>query len=363
MIDLQLAVVSDLRAPFVVKLGGRALDATASGDEVAELVGEFEDRAVYARGASTFTVVGATAQALTGDVVFVDPERRALFRWLRRGSPHNTLLVTERCDQLCLMCSQPPRKTHIDLFGQLAQACRLADPDTVIGLSGGEPTLYKDQLFELLDATLRARPDLSFHILTNAQHFSADDIPRLRLWRPDQVRWGVPLYSSVPQVHDRIVAKAGAFTRLEHGLDVLLQAGAAVELRTVVLQANAAEMPALARHVASRLPFISVWAIMQLEHIGFARKRWTELYYDHAAAFAPIAGAVDTAWLNGVPVALYNFPRCSVPADYRRFAHASISDWKRRYLRACDACSERSSCSGFFEWHPIQADDRGVKPL
>src|SRR5690606_40913863 len=58
-------------------------------------------------------------------------------------SRHNTLLVTERCDQLSVMCSQPPKKQHTDLFPLLKQACLLAPKGATIGFSGGEPTLYQ----------------------------------------------------------------------------------------------------------------------------------------------------------------------------------------------------------------------------
>src|SRR3546814_18001740 len=78
------------------------------------------------------------------------------------------------------MCSQPPRKTHVDRFARLTHAGLLAPPNLVIGITGGEPTLYKHELFALVAQELTIRPDLEFHILTNAQHFDEGDIPRLR---------------------------------------------------------------------------------------------------------------------------------------------------------------------------------------
>ncbi|MBL7373277.1 His-Xaa-Ser system radical SAM maturase HxsC, partial [Escherichia coli] len=83
---------------------------------------------------------------------------------------------TERCDQLCVMCSQPPKKTHVDRFALFEQACLLAEPDSVIGISGGEPTLYKAELLGMIERVLTARPDLAFHVLTNGQHFQSEDI-------------------------------------------------------------------------------------------------------------------------------------------------------------------------------------------
>lgn len=55
------------------------------------------------------TVIGPELAYLAdGDVVRLSPGGRvsALYR---RASRHNTILATERCNSLCLMCSQPPQ--------------------------------------------------------------------------------------------------------------------------------------------------------------------------------------------------------------------------------------------------------------
>jgi len=126
----------------------------------------------------------------------------------------------------------------------------------------------------------------------------------------------------------------------------------AVELRTVLMATNAEVLPALARFILAHTPFVAFWAIMQLENIGYGRKNWNRLFFDNSESFTPVAAAIDIAAARGMDVALYNFPLCTVPAAYRRHNVASISDWKRRYLEACDACMLRESCGGFFEWCP-----------
>lgn len=300
-------------------------------------------------------VHGATADELTGDVLLVQPARGIVQRLIRHASPHNTLLITEQCDQLCVMCSQPPKKTHDDLFRQYKAACVLAPPNAVVGLSGGEPTLYKAELFDLLDFALTLRPDLSFHVLTNAQHFDEEDVGLLASESMRKVLWGVPLYSANPELHDDLVGKQGAFHKLQQGLSILAKAGASVELRTVVMQQNAAHLPALARFISRHVPFASPWAIMQLENTGYARNRWNQLFFDHSQDFGLIAEAIDTARISGLSAILYNFPLCTVPPAYRRFAPSTISDWKRRFESVCEGCVARKWCSGFFEWHPTQA--------
>lgn len=144
---------------------------------------------------------------------------------------------------------------------------------------------------------------------------------------------------------------------------ILTRAGTAIELRTVVMRTNIDDLTRLARFVVTRLPFVSVWAIMQLENIGFGRKNWDALFVDNSLSFEAIGVALDIVHAKGIEATLYNFPLCTVPTAYRRFAPPTISDWKRRYLESCRDCGARDACAGFFEWY---RDDRGfakVMPL
>ncbi|PQM26733.1 His-Xaa-Ser system radical SAM maturase HxsC [Sphingopyxis lindanitolerans] len=360
MIPLLLPATSEARRPFVCRVQDSAdnlsdaADALIVGSDVAEYMLSGRD--------GVFAVGRGGTQSLAGDVLLVDPENGRAERIFRHGSRHNTLLVTERCDQLCVMCSQPPKKTHVDRFAYFEEACLLSAKDSVIGISGGEPTLYKEELFRLIERTAEVRPDVGFHILSNGQHFTADDIERLRQPAYRNMIWGIPLYAPNAPLHDEIVGKADAYARLLESFAVLMRAGARVELRTVLLSPNVASLPMLARFITRHLGFIECWSIMQLENIGFAKNRWSNLYVDHRRHFGEIAAAIDTAQMRHVPVRLFNFPRCTVPANYRDLAPASISDWKRKYAPACEGCNEREACAGFFEWHP-DADIGRVTPL
>ena len=360
MIPLVRAASSDAERTYVTRLRV-ASDAIGVDDSV--LVDGDEEGAAFAGRHGMLAIEGLTPAALDGDVVVVDPLQGRVERLLRADSGHNTLLVTERCDQLCVMCSQPPKKTHDDRFDLFEAACLLAPEGALIGVSGGEPTLYKDRLLTMLERVLAARPDLGFHVLTNGQHFEDADVERLGSPIYRGVSWGIPLYAADPGLHDLIVGKDGAFPRLEASLARLATAGARIELRTVVLADNAESLPKLSRFVSARLRFVEAWSIMQLEHIGFAKGRWATLFVDHRGCFEPIAAALDHALLHGVRAQLFNFPRCTVPLAYRDLAIASISDWKQKYAPACGDCRERERCSGFFEWHPDEEARMAVTPL
>ncbi len=137
MIPLNLPAMAEAERPYVTRL--RRRDQAGSLDSV--LVGSDAHGGTFAGPHGLITVDGVPGDALDGDVVLVRPEVRPgtsgrIERLLRAGSRHNTLLVTERCDQLCVMCSQPPKKTHVDRFDFLEQACQLAEPGSLIGHHG-----------------------------------------------------------------------------------------------------------------------------------------------------------------------------------------------------------------------------------
>lgn len=348
MIDLRLPVEPlPISEPLVVRLQ----DANAASEHDAVLMDRSEDRREYDyRGFSV--VVGAPASAdLHGDVLMLLPGKQSAHRLIRAGSNHNTFLLTEQCDQLCVMCSQPPKKYHTDLFDQFLIAASLAPQNAYLGLSGGEPLLHKGRLFEFLARIVELRPDLKFHILTNGQHITEEDADFLSALGGEKVLWGVPLYSPEPELHDHLVGKPGAFRQLERSLAIFARAGAAIELRTVVMKQNNSSLPALSDYVHAKLPFIQHWALMQLENIGYGRMNWEKCFIDTSTDFGAVGIALSRALARGIEVSLFNFPLCTVPQPYRHLAPSTISDWKRKFLPECSGCPLTATCGGFFEWY------------
>jgi His-Xaa-Ser system radical SAM maturase HxsC len=362
MIDLRLKVDPlPLDVPLIIRL--REQTDVELGPHDVVLLDEDGDRREYDYNGFSVGVYTRSGESMDGDVLLLLPGQPSAHRLIRANSEHNTFLVTEQCDQLCVMCSQPPKKHHNDMFEHFALAALLAPQNSTIGISGGEPLLHKHRLFEMLSVVIETRPDIRFHILTNAQHLEPSDIECVASFGRDRVLWGVPLYSATPSVHDEIVGKVGAYKTLEQGLAVLLRAGASVELRTVVLQQNWNDLPALSEFISTRLGFISFWAVMQLERIGYGRMNWTSSFKDTSTDFDPLARAIDIASARGIQAWLYNFPACSVPSPYRAHAPSTISDWKRKYLDFCDSCDARETCGGFFQWYDHAEGFSALGPL
>jgi His-Xaa-Ser system radical SAM maturase HxsC len=362
MIKLQLKVDPiPIVEPLVVRLRTTLpMDSADRDQSDAILVERDQGTADFDIGGFSLRVHTENPDSLDGDVVLIVPGRGTLHRLIRSSSKHNTLLVTEQCDQKCIMCSQPPKPYHTDMFDSFLQAVKLAPKNATIGVSGGEPLLHKERLFGFLKSAQLARPDIQFHVLTNGQHLEPSDEVVLQALDLKRIVWGVPIYSANREIHDTIVAKPGAFDAVERNLALLGRVGAAIELRTVVLTSNIDELENLANHISRHQSYAQVWAIMQLENIGYARMNWDKEFCDTSVDFEGVAKAIDIVAGRGLATLLYNFPLCTVPDAYRRYCVSSISDWKQKFLAECADCSLRSTCTGFFEWYP---DARGFEGI
>lgn len=297
-----------------------------------------------------------------GEILIVFPEESLISRFFRPNTTGNTILLTEQCDQLCIMCSQPPKRKDYLYWDLYLEAASLIPGESFIGISGGEPTLYKNQLLDFLVKCIEANPSLQINVLTNAQHFDDTDIRKLTCLNKN-VLWGVPLYSPNSAEHDEIVGKEGAFQDLLSGFNILLKSGSRVELRTVLIQKNYPSFGKLSKFVARHFTWIEKWAIMQLEPMGYARIEWPLKFVDTTISPERLEQAVLTADASGIYTELYNFPLCAVPDILRKFCVRSISDWKQKYLPNCEDCKLKSSCCGFFEWYDRQEGYSSIEAI
>ncbi len=368
MIELKLlAEFSDEDMPYVVKVADDWAPGTLmefDKEDVAQVRAREASAVKLDSAHGKITLFVKEGDPIDGDVLLCLPKRGVVQRLFRRDSKHNTILFTERCDQLCVMCSQPPKnKEYSWLFPHYEKAMGLFDHGAMIGISGGEPTLYKDELLGTMERVSERRPDLSFHILTNGQHFAVEDRERLvALHGRAHLVWGVPLYSHVEETHDEIVGKKGAFNRVLENLFLLASTNAQIELRTVITAVNFLDIPHLAVFIGKNIPFIMDWAVMGLEPIGYAKANKDRLFIDHTAHPVPLVSAIDISDALGIPCHLYNIPLCTMPEAYRDHCVDSISDWKKKFLPACRPCRLKDSCSGFFEWYNSAWEWSGIQP-
>jgi His-Xaa-Ser system radical SAM maturase HxsC len=286
-----------------------------------------------------------------GDIISLDGSRPHVRVLWRRESPLNSVLLTERCDNYCLMCSQPPKQRSDDqLLDQAYELVRLLPRTTTgIAFTGGEPTLYGKRLIGLLRLCRNLLPFAGVHVLSNGRRFSDPEFAAAyaSVENPHMMV-GIPIYGAEPSLHDYVVQAEGAFQETVRGILNLGHLRQRVEVRVVIHKQTAPHLAEIAEFIARNLTFVEQVALMGLEMIGFARANMTDVWIDPVDYQNELVQAVRLLDRRRIKTMIYNHQLCLLDRELWPFAVRSISDWKNEYHPECLHCSVREACGGFF---------------
>lgn len=333
-------VTSELQAIAGDLQGYRGVVTTRSLSELPDAV-----EASVVHGVSTVDSLRS------GDVVVLFPRTGLVRTVFRPDSPNNALLVTERCNSYCVMCSQPPidRDDH-HLVAINREIVRLMSPSPIeLGITGGEPTLLGHDLFALLSDIGERHATTHVHMLTNGRRFASPEFTAAFVAVGHRnLTLGIPLYSDTAGEHDYVVQARGAFDQTIQGLHQLARHRQAVEIRVVVHALTVGHLVDLADYIYRNLPFACHVALMGLEITGFTKPNLAKLWIDPYDYQDELQRSVEYLAVRGMNVSIYNHQLCVLRPPLWKFARKSISDWKNLYLEVCQSCGMLDQCGGLF---------------
>lgn len=324
-----------------------AVDATTPNPEITTKIGQ------------EFSYFG------NDDIVSIgsDGKIRSIYR---ADSDHNSILLTERCNNYCLMCSQPPKRVDDSwLLKEAFDAIRMIPREAkVLGFTGGEPTVYGQEFIKLVEHTKHWLPQTSLHILSNGRAFADENFAYeySKVGHPD-VMIGIPIYSADPTIHDYVVQAKDAFDETVRGVLNLKRFLQKVEIRVVIHKQTYEGLPELANFIGRNLLFVDQVALMGLEHTGFTRANIDKLWIDPIEYKEHLSEAVRILSHYKIHAAVYNHPLCLVNPDVYSAYVKSISDWKNEFAIECQPCIRKSECGGFFSSGIKNGYSRSIKPF
>jgi His-Xaa-Ser system radical SAM maturase HxsC len=293
--------------------------------------------------------VSNTSEFTEGDVVLINKKGEIVFLYEKK-SLHNAIFVTERCNHRCIMCPQPPVANEADKTPLNLELISLMSKDTPeVGITGGEPTLVGDKLFEIIRHIGKCMPNASISMLSNGVRFADKSFAmKLAMCNCHDLQVDVPIFSDIAAEHNKIVG-ANTFYKTVQGLYNLALFHIQIGLRIVVHKLTYRRLPQLADYIYHNFPFVSQVAFLQMETIGLADKNLNELWIDPYEYNDELQQAVLLLSNRGICTKIYNAQLCVLPENIRTFACNSISDWKDTYLNECIGCSLKEKCGGLFE--------------
>ena len=274
------------------------------------------------------------------------------YRFYQADAGDATIVTGLTCNTNCVMC---PVSENSRCHAQLAPVEELKMQIRYFGteiphitITGGEPTLLKQGLVEVVQYTKEQCPSAEILILTNGRTFSvapyAQAFNRI-LATQDQI--AIPIHGSNAERHDAITQARGSFAQTITGLKMLAQGTMRIEIRIVVSKLNYMDISNIVDLLLT-LPRITVVNFIALEMCGNAIKNRAQVWIDYPQAAAACEDGIEKLVSAGIDIGLYNFPLCAVKHKYWTLCRDSISDYKIRYTPECESCKVKNICYGVF---------------
>lgn len=186
------------------------------------------------------------------------------------------------CNEKCPFCNVPVEDYAIRTppNDELEAAIDgfIAGGEKTLTISGGEPTLYRKKLVDLVQ---RARSGgMQFiEVQTNATLIDDDYAREMR--EAGVTSAFVSLLSHIPSLHDELAGLEGAFPLCLRGIDALIAHGIRVALNPVTASQTQELVPDYVTFVADRFPAITSVSLSAVQPHGRAAKH-LELLPDYA---------------------------------------------------------------------------------
>ena len=261
--------------------------------------------------------------------------------------------VTNQCNSNCIMCPDSvklrTRPNEVTMENLLEQIGEINPEAEHVDITGGEPTLLKEQLPELIEAVFRQAPDAEVLMLSNGRSFAAGGYTeRFSAFAHRRLKIEIPIHGNCAELHDRIAGCPESFVQTRAGIHHLLEAGVEVGIRIVVSRLNYSRLNELIRFISREFPEIKYVNLMGMEVLGNAWKNREQVWIEFDEVKDSLQQAVEQCFVCGIIPSLYNYPLCLFDRKYWYCYRNSISDYKIRYFEECEKCTEKSRCGGFF---------------
>lgn len=287
-----------------------------------------------------------------GDVVLIEKSGKINILYDSQNED-NVLILSRSCNAACIMCPQINGNNNQDAILDFNKKIMSLMPKSTkyLAFTGGEPTLFKDQLLSSILVAKKKLPNTVIAILTNGILLENIDYVKdiIDLQHPNLV-FQIPIYSDIDTMHDKIVGVNGFASTIKAVYNLALF-DQKIEIRIVIQKLNYKRLPNLAEFIYRNMPFVSHVAFMGLELEGMAKDNLPGIWInpiedDYQNALMKAAIVLNRRDVN---FSIYNHPLCLLKKELWSFAKKSISNWKRKYAEICNGCTQLNNCGGFFK--------------
>lgn len=288
-----------------------------------------------------------------GDVLEIS-ETGIIYRWYSVIEGDAGIATTPKCNSNCIMCpaSDGERSHNTGLSLEQIETVIKHMPEDLwyFTITGGEPTLIgEDNFIEIYRTVKEHLPNTNILLLTNGRTLgNYSFFEKFKKENSKNLRIAIPIHGSIASKHDYITQAKGGFEQTIRGLTNIINANIETEIRIVVSKLNEDDILDIAKLIVAKFKRVRVVHFVGLEMRGNCAANADKVVISYEEAFSKSKKAIQLLMINGIDVALYNFPYCMIERGYWSLAKKSISSYKAEYYIECDKCKMKSICCGIF---------------
>jgi His-Xaa-Ser system radical SAM maturase HxsC len=285
----------------------------------------------------------------------------------RKDSSSNFIITTNHCNNKCIMCPQPiniSEDNDVDLL-RIENILKLMDKQTrFLTITGGEPTLLKQGLLDILRMCKKYLPNTKIAILSNGRMFSYISlVDAINSVGVKFLEIGIPIHSYSADGHDYITQVSDSFNQTIKGIKNLIASRNNVEIRVVIQKHNYLELDKVANFIVQEMIGISRVSFIGMEMLGSAVINAKSVWVPYKDINESLTKAILKLLTHGIHADIYNIPPCKISSEFRSLCAKSISDYKVRYLEECNSCAMKNDCGGIFASSLNLIKEEGVSPI
>jgi His-Xaa-Ser system radical SAM maturase HxsC len=302
-----------------------------------------------------------------GDLLELDADKGIIKILFRKVSVHNSLYLIDKCNNNCIMCPLEFRKdfsmSHLTIKEIKKRIDLLPKTTTHLNISGGEPTLLKEELINIIKYCRTALPNTSISILTNARMFSYKGFAsKLKKASPQKTEIVAAFHSFDKKTHETI-SGTKSFEQTVKGIKNLLDLGFEVEVRVVISKLNYKQLPKISEFISQEFSLADRVCFLYMELTGKVRENFQKLYVTYSDITSYLEQAGEILKKCHMHFRLYHFPLCVLKKEMRNFVWDSITEHKKANLNLCQDCILKQNCCGVFESYVALLGNKELKAI
>ncbi|MDD2753122.1 MAG: radical SAM protein [Candidatus Portnoybacteria bacterium] len=267
------------------------------------------------------------------------------------------LCVWDRCNNKCLMCTNPDRPwpawdgsfdySFEAIIGRLEKNRKKIKAAESIYLTGGEPTLHP-RFLDIFRYLAKTFPAQRIKLLTNGRRFIYRDFAEKFLAVTNNLEIDMSLCGPESAVHDGVTRAAGSFEQAAKGLRIILEnrrPGQEIGVRTVLNKATFRHIGGTLRLLRDKFQDLDRVIVIFMEFEAQAIKNidLVKINYAQARPYLDEAGPILKDFKD---IRFYHFPLCTVAKNIWPYVWRTLPAKEVSFVRACGKCGYKKLCSG-----------------